>query len=149
MIKVALVGCGKKKRPGEHAARKLYAGALFSKALAYAETTHVDVYILSAHYGLLERDQVVPWYDRTMPTGRAEQQGWALTVGSSLLRRYNGARLDLTVLAGAGYVEPLRWYVNRTCGRWTLCAPMQGLQVGQRLRWLNQELRRVSAPAPR
>lgn len=147
MIKVALVGCGKRKRPGEHEARNLYSGALFQKSLAYAERTHVDVFILSARHGLLSRDEVVQWYDARLSTARDDQQAWAIKVGSQLIDRYTKCRLDLFVLAGAAYVEPLRWYVERTRGRWTIRAPMQGRQVGERLRWLNQELRRGTTPA--
>ena len=65
---IAFVPCSERKDPKsksiEIAARDLYTGSLFKKALECAESLHPDeIYILSAKYGVVELDQKLTYYD--------------------------------------------------------------------------------------
>jgi hypothetical protein len=144
MIRIALIGCGKKKRAGTHRARWLYTGALFTKALAYAERDFIDIFVLSAKHGLVELDDELDDYDRRMPTARADKEAWAEAVAQALRARYVDCALELTMLAGASYIQPLRDATRIRGDKWSFHCPLSGLQVGQRLRWFN-----MVAPPPR
>jgi hypothetical protein len=64
-VKVALIGCGKSKRPGRHPARRLYSGPLFRASLEHAEHTADEVLILSALY----RNHMRRWPIVALPSG--------------------------------------------------------------------------------
>jgi hypothetical protein len=66
MRTIALISCGKSKRREKAPAQQLYTGALFQKSLAYARRIKSDeIYILSAHYGLVELTQEIAPYEKT------------------------------------------------------------------------------------
>jgi len=77
-VKIALIGCSKKKLSGGHLARNLYQGTLFQKSLVIAERLNFDlIYILSAKYGLLELDRWVESYNKDLTTkGKIERLSW-------------------------------------------------------------------------
>ena len=85
-MKIALIGCSKKKLSGGHLARNLYQGTLFQKSLVIAERLNFDlIYILSAKYGLLELDRWVESYNEDLTTkGKIERLSWAEWVKSEL-----------------------------------------------------------------
>jgi hypothetical protein len=55
-VRVGLVGCSATKRVGIHKARDLYLGAFFRRSLPLATRSCDEVWILSALYGLLEKN---------------------------------------------------------------------------------------------
>lgn len=144
MNRVALVGCGKEKRSGPSRARDLYTGALFRSALAYAEVNFRHVFIASALHGLVELDRPLEPYDVTLRDfcafGRAE---WGALVALALAERFDTQKpLEIVVLAGRDYAEPIRWQLV-DFPLWDLVEPMSGLGIGERKQWLN--LRRRAA----
>ena len=78
-MKIALIGCSKKKLSGGHLARNLYQGTLFQKSLVITERLNFDlIYILSAKYGLLELDRMVEAYNEDLATKRKiERLSWS------------------------------------------------------------------------
>lgn len=140
MITVALVGCGKSKRLGTHPARHLYTGPLFRASLAHAERIAERVFIVSAFYGLVELDQKIESYDRTV-AGMAKtlREAWGDRVAAALCDelRQHGDEVEVTILAGAAYAEPirrgLRWHNRRP--KWNVLDPLRGLGQGARLAW--------------
>lgn len=72
-----IISCGAKKRDtsatGPIPARELYTGPLFKAALKAAESISNSVYILSAHYGLLQANDKVETYERKMSPKRSKQ----------------------------------------------------------------------------
>ncbi len=133
-MRVGIVGCGKAKAAAPAPARDLYTGALFRKSLAHAERTCDRVYVASALHGLLELDQEVAPYERTLKVyGLSDRLAWGGRVVSAI--RVQGA-VTLVVYAGADYEQPLkRAALYRG---WAVETPLHGLQIGQRLQWLTE-----------
>jgi hypothetical protein len=125
-VRVALVGCGKSKQEGNHAAAELYTGQLFRASLAYAKAHADEVYILSAFYGLLELDQVIGNYDRTLAKmGKDERAAWASRARQQLAHRFDGLDVVFVGLAGREYLAAAQG--------WTLEQPLEGKGIGERL----------------
>lgn len=153
-----LVGCGRKKLATRAPARELYVGTLFRKQLAWAEgrarfdlasgTSSPSVHVLSARHGLTSPEAFLEPYDlriEDLPT--RERLRWAEEVSVSLAARVTRARatsphddVEVIILAGAAYVEPLRLELANYRRRWAVRDPLAGLQVGERLAWLNARL---------
>lgn len=139
MSSICLISCVKKKQSQNSPARDLYISSLFTKSRVYAERHANRWYILSAKYGLLEPDRVIAPYDLTLKDmGVREKRRWADGVLPALLERTD-PRDRLIFLTGKDYhqflIEPLR-----DCGD-TVQLPMEGLRMGERMHWLDQQLR--------
>ena len=116
----------------------LYTSAWFGKASAHARRVADAWYILSAKYALVSPSTVIAPYDQTLNRmSAAERRVWAERVLDGLS---NVLEPDdhVVILAGQAYrsnlVDPIR---EMGC---TVEIPMQGLGIGQQLRWLNQRL---------
>jgi hypothetical protein len=139
-VKVALVGCGKRKAPGRRPARYLYTGALFVKALALAPRLAPRVLVLSALHRVVELDQELDPYEHGMDDVE-DPDAWAELCCGDLRRlvdRPAGEPLVLVVLAGAAYAGPLAAAAARW--GWEVEEPLRGLAQGPRLRRLNELL---------
>jgi hypothetical protein len=151
-LRVALLGCGKTKLPGTHRARDLYVGPLFRASLAYAERTAGAIFIVSARYGLVELDERIECYDQTLGTRpKRERLSWGEAVANDLLRKLDGRRFEVEILAGQDYARPIAHplYLKSCHPASTVLAitkPLEGLQVGERLRWFRE---RAPKPAAR
>jgi hypothetical protein len=137
MSKIVLISCVSKKLPHRAKAKDLYISDLFVKSLAYAHTLHPDrVFVLSAKYGLVNIEEELDPYEQTlnsMPT--AEIRQWAETVAEQM--RLNGIDFDndeAVFLAGEKYRRYLLPYFRKAS------VPMEGLRIGEQLRWLNEKL---------
>lgn len=141
--KIGLVGCSGLKVDRKRApARELYMSPLFRKSLQHALARCGTVYIVSAKYHLVELDQVVENYDQRMAAGKVERLAWGERVARELLVRHAGEldRIVLYILAGQEYAAPivkatLEWWPNP---REHIVQPLDRLELGQRLRWLNE-----------
>lgn len=66
-MKIALIACCKKKKESQCRACEMYQSTLFKLSYKYAEKTGCDeIYILSAKYGLLDKDKIIAPYDETL-----------------------------------------------------------------------------------
>lgn len=137
MRRIALIGCGKDKRQGRHKTRDLYTGALFTKALAYAEATCDGALVLSAKHHVLELDQEVDYYDQRVAKSQKDQKVWAREVRRKLEALFAGQTepIRFVFLAGADYVDPVVGALGLPPGSFD--EPMHGLKMGERLSWLN------------
>ena len=140
--KLFLIACAKTKRSTRSPARDLYRSPLFLKSLAYAEQHADDVLILSAKHGLVELDAELDPYDLTIGNlDRAGRKRLAGVIDRGFCRyidRTGVGPISTIVLAGDAYVRALMptaigWLGFRT--------PLAGLQIGERLAWLNERLR--------
>ena len=135
---IYLVACVNKKHLVPMKARDLYTSPLFAKSVEFAESQADQWFILSAKHGLLDPDRVIEPYDHSLRSmGAAERRIWAQGVARSLLPRLN--RSDRVVMfAGKLYrenlVSPIR---EHGCN---LEIPMEGLRIGEQLKWLNEQL---------
>jgi hypothetical protein len=138
MTTIALVACVSKKNATPMPARDLYASDWFCKASAYAARVADRWYILSARYGLVAPDAVIEPYDETLnKMGVAARRAWARRVIKDLRRvLHPGDRV--VVLAGSRYRQDLIGPIRQTgC---TVEVPMEGLRIGEQLRWLKQRV---------
>ena len=135
---IHLLSCVGRKLAFPAPARDLYISPWFCKARSYADSTGQLWFVLSAKHGLVHPDEVISPYDltlKTMPV--ADRRQWASTVLTQLGPYLYGVR-SVVFLAGQGYREflepPLR-------SRGLLVSvPMEGLRIGEQLRWLTKML---------
>jgi hypothetical protein len=135
---IARVACVSAKQPAASPAGDLYTSTWFKKASAFARQTADEWYILSAKHGLLDPETVIEPYDETlsrMPA--AERRAWAHQVLKSLPDVLQpGDRV--VILAGKKYRENLIAPIEQLgC---SVEVPMEGLRIGEQLRWLNQHI---------
>lgn len=133
---VALVGCVKKKRSEAAPAADLYTSPLFRKSRAYAER-HADAwFVLSAKHGLLRPEEVVEPYDETLATaGVGQRRAWAAMVREQMAGAgLGGPGTTLVWLAGERYRDQLQPLLA-DCEHQ---GPLDGMKMGERLRWLNR-----------
>jgi hypothetical protein len=136
---IALVSCVKSKSLSAAQAQDLYVSTLFTGLRRYAEQHSKSWFILSAEHGLLQPEQVVRPYERTLLTMRkAERLVWAERVKEQLgpiIDRHRNT-VEVLILAGDRYrefIEP--FLVDRGC---KVLVPLQGLAIGEQLRWLKR-----------
>lgn len=149
---IGLVSCGAQKLDQPAEARHLYTSPLFRLSLAYAEQHCSRVYVLSAFHGLLDLDRVVAPYNRRLPTAKRERMAWGEHIAASIGARHNSDE-PIMILAGVDYAHPLTVGLRTLFGwrdggykGWTgdITEPLAGMQVGQRLAWLNGQTRRAA-----
>jgi hypothetical protein len=138
MATIALVACVSKKKPTPMPARDLYTSDWFRKASAYAARVADRWYILSAKYRLVAPDTIIEPYDETVNRmGVAARRVWAGRVIKDL-RRVSQPGDCMVVLAGSRYREYLIGPIHQMgC---TVEVPMEGLRIGEQLRWLKEHL---------
>lgn len=131
MKTIGLIACASKKQLGSHPAAELYTSPLFRMSRAWVERHCPDGwFILSAKHHLLHPDDIVPCYDHTLKDLTRQQRAhWADTVSAQL---QSLGSCNFIVFAGAAYCQALEGLeVER---------PLQGLGIGQQLRWLKNHL---------
>lgn len=165
--KIILIGCSKTKKPytydrargGRVTPAELYDGQLFTKRVEYAERCGQRWAVLSAGLGLwfpeVELDPRRPGndgnvYDFALDSlSAADRAEWHLDVARKLIAtlwdRYDSGdaaeplpptALEVEIHAGRSYAQPLA-AILRTLGV-TVRLPVQGLGIGQQLRWYCQ-----------
>jgi hypothetical protein len=133
--RIALISCGKTKRPEASPAADLYTSPLFRMSLRHAVQTCDDLFILSAKHGLVEPQAVLAPYNFTMADMTAAQRvAWGRAVAKRLGPLGNNT---LVIYAGESYIEPIR----RAAPTWKIEAPLAGLGLFERLSWLKRRLR--------
>lgn len=133
---VYLVSCVSKKRERACEARDLYVSELFRKARRYVEASGCPWFVLSAEHGLVAPGQVIAPYERTLnKMGVADRRLWAERVTAQLAETIPDLS-QVVFLAGERYREFL---ARLLAGRELIVSvPMQGLRIGEQLRWLEQ-----------
>jgi len=132
---IFLLSCGKRKKAFRAKARDLYDGALFRKMLEYAQRHNADaIFILSAKHGLLNLDDVLDPYEQTLNSmSSAEVKAWAERVLQKLSQRADVERDHFTILASERYRRHIIPHLHHCC------VPMEGLRIGQQLRFLTRD----------
>lgn len=136
---VVLVSCVSRKRSSVVPAKDLYLSDWFLKARRFAEGTGAPWFILSAEHGLVDPDEPIGPYEKTLNTMPVrERRGWA----DAVFEQLTTAAPDLErvmVLAGTRYREFL---ADRLVARGVAVeVPMKGLRIGEQLSWLGQQVR--------
>ncbi|WBY01539.1 hypothetical protein PE066_19065 [Ramlibacter tataouinensis] len=137
MATIALVGCVKSKRPHPAPAEDLYTSALFRALRAYARRHADRWFILSAEHGLLQPQDVVQPYEKTLLTmAKPARQQWASKVATQL-DAVLPAGCRLILLAGQRYREDLEPLLQARGHQ--IDVPLRGLRLGEQLRQLRKE----------
>jgi hypothetical protein len=147
---IGIVSCSKSKLDRAAPARELYTSPLFKLSLAYAEQHCEKVYVVSAFHGLVELDQELSTYDRTLSKMRKmERLAWGNRVANSLIHRH-GNEFVLVAMAGEDYVSPIRTGLRTHFGfgenGWrgaddrVVLEPLRGMMLGERLSFLNAQV---------
>ena len=125
----AFISCSKSKKSYPAPARDLYQGALFKKALAYAEAHFDHVYILSAKYGVVHPDQIIEPYDKTLKEmSKKEREEWYQLVKKQM------QELNLS--------KPYVFFTGHLyCYAFEGEKPLEGLSIGKQLQWFNNQTR--------
>jgi len=130
-MKIGLISCTKSKKNYSCQAKELYSeSALFRYALAYCSQHYDRNYILSAKYGLVELDQKIEPYDKTLNTiTKKEKQKWSQNVAEELKKISN--KDDIFYFhAGKDYREFLIPLLESR-----IKIPLEGLKLGEQLRF--------------
>lgn len=127
---VVLVGCGDAKHSGVHRGRELYSSGYFTLKRRYAEEEGDEWYILSAKHGVIEPDELIACYDKSIID--VDPDAWAEMVIDQL-GDVSDARV--IVLAGSDYLDPILSGLLRKAGRVEI--PTRGMGMIDRMKWLS------------
>ena len=136
MQKIVLISCVKKKLDHQAKAKELYISPLFCLNLKYAYYMNPNaIYILSAKYGLLELEQLIDPYEKTLNKMNAiERKSWAKKVIDSLKQKAD-LKSDLIIfLAGRIYRQHLIPEIQH------FEIPLEGLPFGIQLSELKRRI---------
>lgn len=156
MLRLVLVSCGFAKRDYRCQAQDMYTSTLFKAARAYAETFGDYWFIISAKHGWLSPYEFIDPYDQTVKgatldakllTKNLVSSGWtdflnehreclspAVYNGSKLVSPQRVTGLEVTALVGKEYLPLLDKVRN-------MQLPLEGMQIGQRIQWLQHQVR--------
>lgn len=125
--------CGGKK-PLKCKARDLYDSTWFRYAWHYAQSLNSDkIFILSAKYGLVDPDAEIEPYEETLNTKSDKDiRAWANAVVNALRKKVDLKNDVFIILAGEKYRRHI------TCHLTKHEVPMDGLRIGQQLKWLKE-----------
>ena len=135
-MRIALISCSKEKKDYPCPAWELYSASnLFSLSYQYAKKHADRIYILSAKYGLVAENQIIPPYNQTLKEmNRQQQLNWASGVLAALERECNLSSDHFILLAGNTYCRDL---VQRLPNH---SLPLEGLRMGERMSRLKKLL---------
>ena len=131
-----LLGCVAQKHPGSAPAKDLYSSPLWQRRRRYAEASGRPWAILSAEFGLVEPDRIIPYYDRYLERETPEyRRAWSEQVAAEVVAKAEevGAR-SVEIHAGAAYVESgLRQHLEAAGLK--VFRPLERLRIGEQLAW--------------
>jgi len=143
-MKLVIIECGKSKiwdknpSAGAQKASVAYTGPYFRTNRRFAESRGCDWMILSAKYGFMQPDFVIPGnYNVTFARPSADRismQELKRQVEEQGLSRYD----EITVLGGRDYVDRVRESLAHTHAK--IEAPFAGYGMGQQMHVINEKL---------
>lgn len=151
MKRIILISCVSRKGKAKAKAKDLYKGPLFTNSLAYGQSLKPDkIFILSAHYHLLDLDKEIEPYDVTLSyvspgkkakkpnlkvLSKAEARQWGQKVLEQLSKVADLKKDQFIILAGQSYIKPIQ------NGLISIEEPMKGLKQGERVKFLASKLK--------
>ena len=135
---IVFISCTKKKKDYKCPARELYsASRWFRGAYEYAKTLNPrKVYILSAKYGLLEEDEIVEPYEKSLTKEKdAEIRRWSAMVVKQIERNGIDRHERVIFLCGKNYRKYLTRYFENSF------APLSHMGIGKQLAFFNEQNR--------
>jgi hypothetical protein len=149
MSTIVILSCTKSKLDKPSQAQDLYsASPMFKKTLEYGKSLKPDkMYILSAKHFLVPLNKVLAPYDKTLKEmPKDEKQAW----GEKVISQMKAAGMNLEkdkfiFLTGSEYMKPLLQYIPEG----NIEKPMEGRRMGERLQWLNSQIKKLHEVAKR
>ena len=143
---LALISCSKQKSFKDDqqtlVAEDAYCSSLFNKSADWAKNRDMRFAILSAKYGLTNRDKAIKDYDLTLnELNREKRQEWANGVLNDLKidAIENGLPEKVFLLAGSNYSSELKPLLEKEGIE--VVQPLMGMQIGERLSYLTLDNR--------
>ena len=144
MAKVVLLSCTKSKTKHAAPAQELYsASPMFQKTLEYGKSLKPDkMYILSAKHHLVPLTKTLEPYDKTLKEmPKDEKEKW----GEETIKQMKSAGINpekdkFIFLTGSEYMKPLAKYIPDG----NIEKPMEGKRFGERLKWLNSQVQKLT-----
>jgi len=135
MKRFVLISCVSKKLQHRAKAKDMYISSWFKKSMNYAKTLGPDeIFILSAKYGLLELEQEIEPYNKTLRSMNSlERKTWASKVLNELSKVVNLKRDEIIFLAGKYYRQYLIPYITH------YKIPLEKLGIGKQLKYLKEK----------
>ena len=149
MSTIVILSCTKSKLDKPSQAQDLYsASPMFKKTLEYGKSLKPDkMYILSAKHFLVPLNKVLAPYDKTLKEmPKDEKKAWGEKVISQM--KSSGISLEkdkFIFLTGSEYMKPLLQYIPEG----NIEKPMEGRRMGERLQWLNSQIKKLHEVAKR
>jgi hypothetical protein len=134
-MKIALIGCVKKKISIRAKAELLYDSTLFKYSIRYAKQEADKVFILLAKYGLISLDMIIEPYEVTLNTFSEEEiMIWSKVIYKQL-KTMKLLDNDFIYLCGNNYKKYLiEWIPGED--------PLNGLSLGYRIQWLKNNIKK-------
>ena len=143
MAKIVLLSCTKSKLDKPAAAQDLYSTSpMFQKTLEYGKELKPDkMFILSAKHHLVPLSKKLAPYDKTLKEmSKDEKEKWAEEVYKQMKQNgVNPEKDTFIMLTGSEYMKPLLKYIPED----HIETPMEGKRFGQRLKWLNSQIKKL------
>ena len=149
MSTIVILSCTKSKLDKPSQAQDLYsASPMFQKTLEYGKSLKPDkMYILSAKHFLVPLNKVLAPYDKTLKEmPKDEKNAWGEKVISQM--KASGINIEkdkFIFLTGSEYMKPLLQYIPEG----NIEKPMEGRRMGERLQWLNSQIKKLHEVAKR
>lgn len=135
-MRIALISCTKTKQDTKCIAKDMYMkSTLFSKTLRYVlSKDYNDWYILSAKYGLLDKNKIIEPYDKTLyKMKKSEIIQWSNNVFIEIM---NLEVDEIDFYAGKKYREYLIHLLENNGIKCNV--PLEGLGIGEQLAFYNK-----------
>jgi len=138
-MKIAIVGCGKKKKERRHKAKNLY-NSLYSKLrIRYAEQECDQYRILSAKHGLIKGNKMIEPYDKHID--EVDNLDQELSLGDSILDWkdfWHRENTEVFLLAGQKYVDVIE---KRLPDFADVKKPFEQTSgIGEQIQWLKENI---------
>ena len=129
---IVFIGCVKSKKNKTTEAEELYDSDFFKKNLNYAKSLNPrKIYILSALYGVLELNDIVSPYEKTLNNmSSIEKKKWADICLNQLKEKKVNFDEPVIFLAGENY----RMHLKKEFKNYS--EPLKGLGIGKQLSFL-------------
>jgi hypothetical protein len=134
------IGCVKNKKSYKTHATDLYDSTFFTKCLQYASSlTSDNIYILSAKYGLVQLNDVIEPYDKTLNNmSKKERLEWAHMVYNQICNTSIDFNDKTVWLCGSKYrTDLLKYFPNSEC-------PLEGMGIGKQLSFMTKKLQNTT-----
>jgi hypothetical protein len=134
---IVIIGCGKQKQEGTHAAEDLYRSTYFNLNKGYAKSKADDWFIISGLHGLLEPTEQTESYNYRLK--KYEREQWAKKTAKMLMDKMSHVDkpINLEITAGKDYADALQQQL-RQWPHVTVTQPMAGMGIMERQSWLKK-----------